>query len=161
MSELDKILLTAVVTVIGGVSVFTVGQVIAKFLIEPIYEQRKVVGAIAEALLLNAHHLAESGELAVQSGAELREVSHGFRQLAAELMTKTVAIPGYRFWGWLRFIRPLHQIISARGGLFGLSNTLHTPDWERKMKFAEQIAVALKVTDAVYVVQFPHDDIEE
>ena len=46
MSDLDKILLTALTTVIVGVIVFTVGQVLVKFLIEPIYEQRRLVGTV-------------------------------------------------------------------------------------------------------------------
>lgn len=144
MSDLDKILLTALATVVGGVTVFTTGQVLTRFLIEPIHEQRKLVGSIADALLYYAHYLADSFDRPI---AEVGEAPDKFRRFAAELMAKTVAIPGYRFWGWLRVIRPFSQVIKARGALFGLSNTLHRANWERKIKLAQEIAMALDITE--------------
>src|SRR5688500_11232023 len=47
MSELLKIALTAV----GGVTVFVIGQLVAKFLIEPIHEQKKLIGEIAGTII--------------------------------------------------------------------------------------------------------------
>ena len=143
MSELDKILITSFTTVLVGVTVLTVGQVVAKFLIEPIYEQRKTIGTIADALIYYAHHLADSAE---RSLPEVQGASDKFRRLASELMARTVAVPGYRFWGWLRIIRPFGQVVAARQALIGLSNSLHTADWERKHKLAAQAAEALAVT---------------
>jgi len=144
LSDLDKILLTALTTVIVGVIVFTVGQVLVKFLIEPIYEQRRLVGTIADSLIYYAHYLADSFERSIK---EVGEAPDKFRRLASELMAKTVAIPGYHFWGWLRVIRPFKQVIRARGALFGLSNTLHRANWERKVALAREVASALKITE--------------
>jgi hypothetical protein len=144
LSDLEKILLTTLATVLGGVAVFTVGQVLTRFLIEPIHEQRKLVGTIADSLLYYAHYLADSFDRPI---AEVGEAPDKFRRLAAELMAKTVAIPGYRVWGWLRVIRPFNQVIAARGALFGLSNTLHRADWQRKIELARQIAATLNVTE--------------
>jgi len=144
LSDLDKILLTSLATVIGGVIVFTVGQVLTRFLIEPIYEQRKLVGAIADSLIYYAHYFADSFERPIK---EVGEAPDKFRRLASELMAKTVAVPGYHLWGSLRVIRPFTQVIRARGGLFGLSNTLHKADSERKIALAREVAAALKITE--------------
>ena len=122
MSEVDKIILTTLATIFGGVAVFVLGQLATKFLIEPIYEQRKVVGSIADALIYFAHHFADS---VARPFDETRDASDRFRRLASELMARTVAIPGYRSFGWLRAVRPYHEVVTARGALIGLSNTLH------------------------------------
>jgi hypothetical protein len=37
MSDLDKILLTSVTTVIGGLIIFSFGQLLLKFIIEPLH----------------------------------------------------------------------------------------------------------------------------
>ena len=42
MSELFKIVLTSSITVLSGILVFVGGQLIAKFFIEPIHEQRRL-----------------------------------------------------------------------------------------------------------------------
>ncbi len=144
MSELDKILITSAATVLGGVTVFTVGQVLSKFFIEPIYEQRKLVGAVADALIYYAHHFADSLERTIP---EVQPASDRFRRLAAELMARTVAVPGYRVWGRLRVIRPFPRVVEARASLIGLSNTLHSADFQRKLKLASSVATALAVRE--------------
>ncbi len=141
MPDLDKILLTA----LFGIFVFVLGQIVVKFLIEPLYEYRKVVSSIASALLYHAHYYSDSGLHNVEL-AEVKEAADQFRQLATELTARTVAIPGYRLLGMLRIVRPYKEILAARGSLWGLSNTLHRPDWERKMQLAREAANALKLT---------------
>src|SRR4051812_9700804 len=101
MSDLDKILLTALTTIIGGVTVFVIGQIIQRFIIEPIHEQRKLVGAIANTLLYYAHYLPDSVDRPIK---DVGEAPDKFRRLATELTAKTVAVPGYRLWGFVRAI---------------------------------------------------------
>ena len=144
LSDLDKILLTALTTVVGGIAVLTAGQVLTRFFIEPIHEQRKLIGSIADSLLYYAHYLADSVDRPI---SEVGEAPDRFRRLATELMAKTVAIPGYRLWGWLGVIRPFGRVIKARGALFGLSNSLHRADWQRKVALAQQVATALNITE--------------
>ena len=94
------------------------------------------------------HHGRDGGRDSFErSIKEVGEAPDKFRRLASELMAKTVAIPGYHFWGWLRVIRPFKQVIRARGALFGLSNTLHRANWERKVALAREVASALKITE--------------
>jgi hypothetical protein len=143
LTEPIKILLTAAVTVVGGVTVFTIGQVFAKFFIEPLHEQRKLIGTIADSLIYYAHHFSDSQE---RPFAEVRDASDCFRRHASTLMARTVAIPWYRLWALLRLVRPFADIIAARRALIGLSNSLNSADWQRKHKLALQAASALDVT---------------
>lgn len=46
MSELEKIFLTSALTIAGGVIVFVMGQLLSKFLIEPVHELRKAIGQV-------------------------------------------------------------------------------------------------------------------
>jgi len=55
LEDLTKILLTSAATIIGGVFVYTAGQVITRFFIDPYHEYRKVVGEIADALIYHAN----------------------------------------------------------------------------------------------------------
>ena len=58
MSEVDKIALTA----LFGIGVVVFGQAFSKFLIEPIYERRKVIGNIADALMFYAPLISHPGD---------------------------------------------------------------------------------------------------
>ena len=51
MSETLKIVLTSSRTILGGIVVFVVGQVITKFVIEPMHERSKLIGEIANSLI--------------------------------------------------------------------------------------------------------------
>ncbi|MGH7615414.1 MAG: hypothetical protein ACREMW_15395, partial [Gemmatimonadales bacterium] len=119
---------------LGGVIVLVVGQVFIRFLIEPLHEQRKVVGAIADALIYHAHYFADSGRPVVQDLAELNAAADQFRRLASELTAKTITVPGYRLLGWVRVMRPYGRILEARRSLWGLSNALARPDWQLKLR---------------------------
>lgn len=142
MTDLEKILWTAAATIVGGAIIFVFGQLASRFFIEPWYEQRKVVGAIAESLLNYAHMLANSMDLPPE---RTQDVGEKFRKLAAELMARTVAIPGYACLAALGLARSRTDISSAARGLIGISNTLNRSDWERKLSLARTVAVSLGI----------------
>ena len=129
-------------TIFGGSVVFVFGQITSRFLIEPCYEQRRVIGLIAETLLNYAYLFADSGseprEVAVK-------VAERFRELSSELMARSVAIPWYGVLAILGFVCPWTDIVEATRGLTGLSNTLSQNDWVRKMSLASQVAVSLRI----------------
>jgi len=142
MSDLERILWTAAATIFGGAFVFVFGQLTSRFLIEPWYEQRRVVGAVAESLLNYAHLFADSGE-APPAGAQ--EAALHLRQLSSELLARTVAIPGYQLLAVLGLARGWGEITAASRGLVGLSNRMNRSDWIKKMSLASQVAVSLGI----------------
>jgi len=137
----ERILLTAATTIMGGVIVFVLGQVTSRFFIEPWYEQRKVVGSIAEALLNYEHLFVASGDPL----PSVADAAQRLRQLSDMLVPRTVAVPCYRVLSGLGLAPGVAAISEASRGLVGLSNTLHRSDWEQKSRLANQVRVSLRL----------------
>ncbi len=146
MSEIEKVLLTAALTVLTGVTVFVVGQAFTRFVIEPLHEQRKVIGAIADALIYHAHYFADSGPPAVQDLERLNAAADQFQRLASDLTAKSIAIPGYRVLALVRAVPRYDKVLEARRSLWGLGNWLARPNWQQKLQAAGEVARALKIT---------------
>lgn len=146
MSEVEKILLTAGTTVLAGVTVLVVGQAFTRFVIEPLHEQRKVIGAIADALIYHAHYFADSGPPPDHDRPKLYAAADQFQRLATELTAKSIAIPGYRLLALVRAVPKYDKVLEARRSLWGLGNMLARPDWQRKLQAASNVARALKIT---------------
>lgn len=60
MSEIVKIILTSSLTIIGGVLVFVAGQLVVKFVIEPIQELKKTLADIHDSLVFHARPILSS-----------------------------------------------------------------------------------------------------
>lgn len=90
--------LKIVLTVFGGICVFVFGQILSKFFIEPIYEQKKVIGQIAHYLIFYAGQITSPGKDDVE-GIRTK-ASDQFRQLSCELKAKTYSIPLYSLWSY-------------------------------------------------------------
>lgn len=145
MSELLKITLTAV----GGVTVFVIGQLVAKFLIEPIHEQRKLIGEIAATIIfysnvgagVEQHYFDQikaidksedpQKEILIERykniltshWARSDEAATTLRRQATELLGKTHAIPFYGLLSRLRQVLKLENITAASSELIGMSNS--------------------------------------
>lgn len=125
MSDLFKILLTSSLTVVGGVLIFVVGRVIERFLIEPVHEQSRVIGEIADSLIFYANLYCNPG---LGKPEEMDEASKVLRQHASRLMARTHAIRSYWLMQRLK-ITPEHKdILKAHENLIGLSNSIHGDD---------------------------------
>jgi hypothetical protein len=122
MSELTKILLTSGFTIFGGVLIFTIGQMTSKFLIEPIHEQKRIIGEIADAIIYYANIYTSPG---LSSKEEQDEASNKFRQLATFLQSKTHMIPFYRALRMCGFVHKAPAIDEVTKLLIGISNTMH------------------------------------
>ena len=170
MTEEYKILLTSALTILGGIVVFASGQIFVKFIVEPLHEQSKLIGEIAESLIyyanasaaivgLYAQHIQElnkdSGldetlrkiqieryqELIKRDLEKSDESSKVLRRHASQLLSRTHSIPLY--WLWTIFGRPSYaNIVLASRELIGLSNSKEKSDTKR----ATEIAKRLKIT---------------
>ena len=125
MSELFKIVLTSCLTVLGGILVFVVGRIIEKFSIEPIHEQLRLTGEIADSLIFYANLYSSPG---IGKPEKMDEASKVLRQQASQLMAKTHAIPWYKLWQFLRIVPKHADVIEASKDLKGLSNSIHQGD---------------------------------
>lgn len=151
MSELYKIILTSSLTVLGGVITFVAGQIVIKFLIEPIHNYMQLVSEIADTLILYAnvglglqdYYLSRLEELDKDKTSnpskeltqerlkeiinknfdKIDEAKDTFRQHASKLMGAVNIIPFYGFWAFFRLLPKRKDIIVASANLIGLSNS--------------------------------------
>jgi hypothetical protein len=119
---------TASQTVLLGAAVFVSGQVIMRFIIEPILDQRRTIGeiAVADLFLANLSHVAQHKALSrpVQYSEDpLQSASH-LRQLASRLLASLWTIPGYRLWSTFGIVPKRVKIQQASKDLVGWSNSL-------------------------------------
>jgi len=63
MFQLTQIILTSSLTVLGGVLIYIIGQIISLFFIEPIHEQKKIIGEVDDALGFYANIYCNPGVL--------------------------------------------------------------------------------------------------
>lgn len=88
-NELFKIILISCLTVLGGIVVFVMGQIITKFFIEPLHEQSKLIGEIAYSLIFYANLYSNPGS---GNFEKIEEASKVLRQQASQLLEKSYAI---------------------------------------------------------------------
>ena len=130
MSELAKILLTSSLTVLTGVVVFVLSQMLGKLVIEPVQDLKKVLGEVRHALVFHA----PAASTPVGDRASEDRAAEVFRRLACDLQSRIGSVPCYdalarRSRGFL----PRRQdALEASKILIGLSNSVHDEKrWER------------------------------
>lgn len=124
---MSDIFLTSGLTILGGIIIFVGGQIVTRFIIEPFYEQFKLIGEIANSLIYYGNvdeavelHYREQllaiskrddieeperkllieryEELIRDQSRQVREAKIVLRQQASQLMGRTNAIPFYGLW---------------------------------------------------------------
>jgi len=122
MSDLYKIILTSGLTIFGGVFVYTFGQIISKFFIEPIHDQSRCIGEISDSLIFyaNLYHNPGTGKF-----DDMEKASIVLRQQASLLIAKTNIIRWYSFFEFLMLVLKRSSVIEASKILIGLSNSIH------------------------------------
>jgi hypothetical protein len=142
MSELFKIALTAFSTVFAGTVIFCISQIVQKFFIEPIQEQRKVIGKISYALMYYAQWYANPGSGKPDA---LDRTADGLRQSASRLKASTNANPAYKVWERFGVIRKRSNVDEAVGCLIRISNSIHQGNSRENAEDAKEIGRLLKI----------------
>src|SRR5215210_5586336 len=91
MNGWDGALITAVLAVL----VFVAGQIVQRFVLEPIQEQKRLIGEIAHALLFYANRNAAGGEMGAFTAEQIHEASRHLRDLAGHLRSSIFYVPFY------------------------------------------------------------------
>lgn len=120
-NSLFKIFLTAALTIIGSVIVFVIGEILSKFFIDPIKEQKALIGKVEDELTFYANVYCNPN---INRGNRTVEAEDKIRQLSTLLRSKTQIIPCYSLWGKLRLIPTKKNINLAASELIGLSNSI-------------------------------------
>lgn len=122
MSQVFAIVLTSSFTLIGGVVLLVVGDVLKRFVIEPIYRFALIRGKIANDLVVYADVIANPG---MDTSDRLGKAQKVLRRDSAQLYARASAIPWYRVWRGLRLLPKQKDIELACSLLIELSNSVH------------------------------------
>ncbi len=148
-SELFKIILTSSLTVIGGVIVFVSGQLASKFFIDPIHAQDKLLGDIANLLIMYAKLTNDNNNPPAQDSNQWREIvkaSNRLRQKASQLTAASYQIRAYRLFWLARIIRlNKKKVKTISRNLIGWSNFIISGDSQLVIKAQDKIGSILKV----------------
>ena len=124
-------IITAVLTIIGSVIVYVVGQFVSKLIIDPYQDYRKTVGEVA-------HALVYYDNVSERSRRELQdEAAKALRDKAALLRSKAY---GVHFYSWIARILPnriptFAAVMAASNALIALSNSVHGGDFVGMKKY--------------------------
>ena len=144
MSELERIFLTSGLTILGGIIVLVLGQLVQRFFIEPIHEQARVIGEIAYSLAFYAP-VYSSPSLA-RATDEGFKVMDALRGNASRLIAATHAIRWYWLYRLILWSAPPEKdVLGAVGGLFFLSNSLFQGDSLENSKVRDEIVKLLRI----------------
>ena len=122
MDDATKIVVTASLTVSGGVIVLVLGQLLGKFVIDPLHEVKKVLGEIRFALLFHAQAIMTP----VGDHESEDKAGEVLRRLASELHSRVGAVPFYDIWSAISkgFFPSKTSALDAAKRLMGLSNSM-------------------------------------
>ena len=147
MSGWDGALATALIAVV----VFVAGQILQRFVLEPIQEQRRLIGEIAHALLFYANRDPVGVELGSYAAEDLYVASRHLRDLAGRLRSSIFYIPLYDTVARLVDSVPVKEdVLEAATQLVGWSNSVLSkrsgPDNLRRRKtIAEKLGITKRI----------------
>ena len=122
MSELGKIIYTACATLIGGVLLLVAGQIITRFVIDPLVEFRRLLGEIAATLLLHSNLLFNPSTQDTHS-QQFEQARADCRKLASRAHALSAAVPVYSLFAELGIVPEHSKVYEMAKALIGLSNT--------------------------------------
>jgi hypothetical protein len=121
MSFTDSIV-TAGLTTALGLFAFVLGQFALKLVVEPIQEQKRVVGSVAHALIYY-RNVGPSNPTGPDP-ERVAEARRAYRDLAAALRTNLRMVPRYEDFARLQLVLPREQVRQASTALIGLASTV-------------------------------------
>lgn len=158
---LGQQIVTASLTTLGAVLVYVVGQILTKFIIDPIHDQKQIIGEIADALIFygNKYHYWNQYQYSPwDDEANKRVLEHelsekektdqiydNIRRLGTVLIAKTHMIPFYNFWSVFHLVKPIDSIVIAKKSLIALSNNVTAVDRnvqkDHELKIRESLGI--------------------
>jgi len=110
-------------TIIAGVSVYVLGQIIIKFIVEPILEFRSLLGRVTQFFLRN------QGEMISAEGSE--STRNEVFMLASELLQKRQSIIWYSRLSVIYGLPSSNKVLNAARSMNQIGNRVRTGKEER------------------------------
>ena len=130
------------ITILSGVIVFVLGQIILKLFVEPWQRQRECIAKISNSLLVHANVYSNPG---VGERDEILIISKDIRKLAAEFIASCNRIPFYQYLSKTKIFPSIEIVKTVQKNLIGLSNSLYKGDAIHNNDRAEEIKKLLKI----------------
>jgi len=142
MSELWRIALTAILTIAGGVVIYSLGHLLVVLFVEPIHRLRVLIGEIADSLVFYANVYGNPGMSPTET---MNQVSETLRRQASQLSARAYCVPWYGFWGFIKVVPNKTEIQQALAELIGLSNSVHSGNAAQNHKTRRSIEKLLGI----------------
>jgi hypothetical protein len=123
VEKLPDAIITASLTLGGGVVLMVATQIFTRFVAKPLVEFRRVIGEVAYTLILHSNVLFNPFALIWPGSPGLPEATAECRKLASRLIALSAAVPLYGFFVDLGAVPELTKVYQAAKALIGLSNT--------------------------------------
>lgn len=133
---MSDILLTSALTIIGGVVVFSLSQIVQKFLVEPVHEQSKVIGEILFGLVYYGDRYANPGTGKPEA---MTEAADTIRRYASRLEGTTHAVHSYRLFECIGLAPNRKSVEEAVGNLIRISNSIYTGNGRENSDDADNV----------------------
>ena len=126
MFELFKIVLTAGLTLLGGVLLLVFSQIFTRLIIDPYIEFKRLLGEISHALVLYSDRFFNAATFMTSIDTKFEEGKRQCRNLASRLRSFSNAVPFYSLLAYWHFVPCRQNVTEAARYLIGLSNTTAT-----------------------------------
>ena len=141
-------------TIITGVLVFVVSQLLLKLVIEPVQQLKRVISNISFALILYANVWPVAG-LPLEEDKEIEKIYNEFNKLASLLNASRDLIPIYHQIKKIFYLPTAKEISSAKSALIGLSNIiLKSPNGKRGDSSDRRYGYEKEIRDAINIQEY-------
>lgn len=135
-------------TIFAGTSVYVLGQLLSRFILDPIQKQKETIGKIAFALTFYGNKFPfQDKDGKILNIDELNKSQDEVRILASDLRASIKTVPFYRFFSSIRFVLRVDKIKTASSNLIGWSNSFSSigemPN--PRHQFRKEISKALSI----------------
>jgi hypothetical protein len=139
----NQSVLTACLTLAGGVILLVVTQVITRFIVEPLLDFRRLLGEVAFTLILYEKFLINVPSTAGTD--QFSEAKEQCRVLASRLFAVSAAVPLYDYLAANGCVPPIGDVDAAAGYLIGLSNLSERATMPEVAQRYKRIAKLLRI----------------
>jgi len=142
MTDIEKILLTSSLTILGGIIVLTLGQIIIRFLFDPLEKLKLLIGEISDSLIFYANVYTNPG---VANATLATEARHDLRRKASLLCSRANAVNWYCFFSLIHVLPELKNIKKASSELMSLSYAVDDGDYRENSEIRKKIIKLLSI----------------
>ena len=142
-------------TILAGVTIFVLGQVFLKMVIDPVQKLKSTLGEIAHALVYYASVYGNPGSLPPERSQEAYE---RLRDLSSQLAGDLRVIPLFSITRFIFFLPARESLISAQREVIGLSNGVYSHGADGAMR---NLRLSQKIADALGILVPKHERVSE